>query len=69
MFKLSLEVFSVIADDMSKLYTDLASTTNEVDYLDSIIIVKVGGAPVTTAHNGAIQLDCDSSFGKIELCD
>ena len=69
MFKLSLEIFSVIADDMSKLYTDLASTTNEVDNLDPIVVVKVGGAPVTTTHNGAIQLDCDTCFGKIELCD
>ena len=69
MFKLSLEIFSVIADDMSKLYTDLASTTNEVDNLDSIVVVKLGGAPVTTAHDGAIHLDRDSSFGKIELCD
>lgn len=69
MFKVSLELFSVIADDMSKLYTDSASTTNEVDDLDPIIVMKLGGAPVTTTHDGAIQLDGDSCFGKIELCD
>lgn len=69
MFKLSLELFSVIADDMSKLYTDSASTTNEVDDLDPILVLKLGGAPVATTHDGTIQLDSDSGFGQIKLCD
>ncbi|HEU4768527.1 MAG TPA: hypothetical protein VFS77_14190 [Pyrinomonadaceae bacterium] len=55
---------------MPKLYTDLSSTTtNEVDDLDPILVMNLGGAPLTATHDSAIHLDRDSSFGKIQLCD
>ena len=66
--KPSLEGFSFIAVDMLKLYTDLASTTtNEVDDLDPIIVVKLRRAPIAATNDRAIQFHGDSGRWQIEL--
>jgi len=49
--------------------TDSASTTNEVNNLNPIIVMKLRDAPVAAPHDRAIQLDGYSRFGKIQLGD
>jgi len=46
---------------MVKLYTDLdRSTTNEVNNLDSILILKDCCSPVVATHHVAVQFDRDT---------
>lgn len=51
-----------------KLYTDLhGTTTDEVNDLEAILILKHGRVPVVAAHDSEIQLHRDARRRQIEL--
>jgi hypothetical protein len=55
---------------MVKLYTDLSrSTTDEMNDLDPILVLKHRRAPVVAAHDGPIQFDGNPRRGQIKLRD
>jgi len=68
-FKLWLAVFAANLKVEPRTPARTRTTTNEVDDLDAVVVLKHGRAPVVTAHHGAVQFDGDTRGRKIELGD
>jgi len=51
------------------LFLLLLPSADEVDNLDSIVVMDNSTAPLATTHDGAIEFDSNSRGGKIKLGD